>query len=571
MMLNNIYFLIFLSFSLSLFFGGLSLSGSEVSTLSEYSLVDFNSVSIIFGVIIDWMSLLFMSFVLFISAAVIKYSEEYMGEDFHKGRFIYLVVMFVVSMMFMILSPNLVSILLGWDGLGLVSYALVIFYQNVKSFNAGLLTALTNRVGDVAILICIAFIFNFGTWNFWSLLELLKKDVFFQVCTLMIIIAAMTKSAQMPFSAWLPAAMAAPTPVSALVHSSTLVTAGVYLLIRFSDSIPFHYMDLLMYISLLTMFMSGYAANFEFDLKKIIALSTLSQLGMMIFILVAGSLELAFFHLLIHALFKALLFMCAGMIIHNFSDCQDIRYMGSLINAMPLTCVYFNICNLALCGIPFLSGFYSKDLIVEMYSYDTWNLFYYFIFFFSIGLTVSYSFRLTYYTMSGGFNGFPMNSLSEVSKGMLISMGLLIFLVIFMGSALAWMIFPTPCFIALPFFFKIFTLLMILSGIWIGYGIAQFSLNFDSKTNLFQGAVIFLVSMWNLPTLSSLLTSKWFLKLSKLYNKLVDQGWFEFYGSQKFFNSLTYVTKFIQLLSKNHIKIFILLTFIWITYAVIFM
>lgn len=112
--------------------------------------------------------------------------------------------------------------------------------------------------------------------------------------------------------------------------------------------------------------------------------------------------------------------------------------------------------------------------------------------------------------------------------------------------------------------------MIILRGIWIGYGIAQFSLNFDRKTNLFQGAVIFLVRIWNLPTLSSLLTRKWFLKLRKLYNKLVDQGWFEFYGSQKFFNSLTYVTKFIQLLSKNHIKIFILLTFIWITYAVIF-
>nr|YP_009528676.1 NADH dehydrogenase subunit 5 [Cyrtotrachelus buqueti]AXU05689.1 NADH dehydrogenase subunit 5 [Cyrtotrachelus buqueti] len=571
MMVFKSYFFILLFMSVNLFITGLYFVSLNAVHSMEYNLLSFNSVSMVYGITIDWMSLSFMSFVLFISAAVVKYSEEYMGEDFNKGRFIYLVILFVVSMMFMIISPNLVSILLGWDGLGLVSYALVIYYQNVKSFNAGMLTALTNRLGDVAILMCIAVIFNFGTWNFLSLLELLKKDLFFQVCTAFIIIASTTKSAQVPFSSWLPAAMAAPTPVSALVHSSTLVTAGVYLLIRFNESIPDSYMTILMYVSLVTMFMSGYAANFEYDLKKIIALSTLSQLGMMIFILTEGSSDLAFFHLLMHALFKALLFLCAGMIIHNFSDCQDVRQMGSLAKTMPLTCVYFNICNLSLCGLPFLSGFYFKDLIAEALSMDSQNLSIYCFFFYSVGLTVSYSFRLLYYSMSGTFSGISINNLNESSKGMLTSMGLLIFLVIFMGASTMWISFPTPSFTLLPADMKLMTLYMIMAGAWVGYSVTQMAYLWSKKADIFRNVSMFLANMWNLPIFSSLLTSKWFLYLSKQYNKIVDQGWLEFYGSQKFHKILSYYSKFTQLFSKNFFKIYIVLTIIWLSYAIMFM
>lgn len=178
--------------------------------------------------------------------------------------------------------------------------------------------------------------------------------------------AAITKRAQIPFSAWLPAAMAAPTPVSALVHSSTLVTAGIYLLIRFRSALSETILPILLLFSSLTMFMSGLGANFEYDLKKIIALSTLSQLGVILRILSLGFKDLAFFHLLTHALFKALLFICAGAIIHNVKEYQDIRLMGGLVVFIPLTCMCINLANLALCGTPFLAGFYSKDLILEV-------------------------------------------------------------------------------------------------------------------------------------------------------------------------------------------------------------
>lgn len=248
--------------------------------------------------------------------------------------------------------------------------------------------------------------------------------------------AAITKRAQVPFSSWLPAAMAAPTPVSSLVHSSTLVTAGVYLLIRFNEGFSSGFINVLLYLSLATIFMAGLGANFEYDLKKIIALSTLRQLGLIISILALGRAELAFFHLLIHAFFKALLFICAGIIIHNLGNCQDIRYIGAIIKFIPITCLLFNICNLSLCGLPFLSGFYSKDLVVESISIGYLNLFVYVVFYISVGLTACYRFRLTYYSLIGEFNLLSLNYLYEEKKSMLKRITGLVILVVFKGRLL---------------------------------------------------------------------------------------------------------------------------------------
>lgn len=221
----------------------------------------------------------------------------------------------------------------------------------------------------------------------------------------MLILAAITKRAQIPFSAWLPAAIAAPTPVSALVHSSTLVTAGVYLIIRFREALTESSVQtFLLLVACLTMFISGLGANFEYDLKKIIALSTLSQLGVIIRILSLGFADLAFFHLLTHALFKALLFMCAGIIIHNVNEYQDIRCMGGLLNFMPLTCICINLANLSLCGIPFLRGFYSKDLILEVAFMSPLNIISFILYVVSTGLTVCYTFRLIFYSITGNYN-----------------------------------------------------------------------------------------------------------------------------------------------------------------------
>jgi NADH-ubiquinone oxidoreductase chain 5 len=212
---------------------------------------------------------------------------------------------------------------------------------------------------------------------------------------LIVILASITKRAQIPFSAWLPAAMAAPSPVSALVHSSTLVTAGVYLLIRFSPVLGMN--RFLLNLGCTTMFMSGLGANFEMDLKKIIALSTLRQLGLIFFVLALGYEELAFFHLLSHAFFKSLLFLCAGVFIHGMGDIQDVRFLGGISVLYPVRTIYFFVCSLSLCGFPFLAGFYSKDLILELYIIGYINFFILLIFFLSIFFTGTYSMRLIYY------------------------------------------------------------------------------------------------------------------------------------------------------------------------------
>jgi NADH-ubiquinone oxidoreductase chain 5 len=328
------------------------------------------------------MSLLFVGFVFIISSLVILYSDDYMSGDVNIVRFIILVLLFVVSMFFLIIRPNIIRILLGWDGLGLVSYCLVIYYQNVRSYNAGMLTILSNRVGDVALLMVIAWIINFGGWNFVYYLEFLSSSFEMGLISFLVVLAAMTRSAQIPFSSWLPAAMAAPTPVSALVHSSTLVTAGVYLLIRFSPAFDSFLNSFLLLVSGLTMFIAGLGANFEYDLKRIIALSTLRQLGLMIMTISVGLSALAFFHLLTHALFKALLFICAGGVIHFIGDSQDIRFMGGMASCIPFTSSCLMVSNFALCGMPFLAGFYSKDYILDIISMGYINIFGFFLLFF---------------------------------------------------------------------------------------------------------------------------------------------------------------------------------------------
>nr|ARH55203.1 NADH dehydrogenase subunit 5 [Silpha tyrolensis] len=566
-----IYFVLFIIFSFITFISSLYFMVLNYSMILEFELLTINSSSIVMTILLDWMSLLFMSFVLFISSMVVFYSKEYMEGDLNITRFIMLVSMFVLSMMLLIISPNLISILLGWDGLGLVSYCLVIYYQNVKSYNAGMLTALTNRIGDVALLMSIAWMLNYGSWNYIFYIECMKSDFSMELISYLVVLAAMTKSAQIPFSSWLPAAMAAPTPVSSLVHSSTLVTAGVYLLIRFNLALSLNLMMILLFISSMTMFMAGLGANFEFDLKKIIALSTLSQLGLMMSILALGEVNLAFFHLLTHALFKATLFMCAGCIIHNLSNCQDIRYMGSLATQMPLTCCFFNISNLSLCGLPFTSGFYSKDLILEVLSMNYLNIFIYLIFFISTGLTACYTFRLLYYSLMGDFNFLSLNSVSDTGYIMLKGMGGLIFFVITGGSMLMWLIFPIPYFICLPFYMKIMALLVSAMGAWIGYEFSKLSLSESLKSFDSLKMSLFFSSMWNMPILSTFGVNYFMLIMGKNIQLSLDRGWSEYLGSQNIFINMKNSSMFMQFLFSNNIKVYLVMLVIWVMFLFIYM
>nr|QJA26188.1 NADH dehydrogenase subunit 5 [Spodoptera frugiperda] len=538
----------------------------------EWEIISFNSMSIVMSILLDWMSLLFMMFVSLISSSVIYYSKSYMSSELNLNRFIYLVLMFVFSMILLIISPNMISILLGWDGLGLVSYCLVIYYQNMKSYNAGMLTALSNRVGDVMILLLISWMMNYGSWNYIFYLSLMSHDFSMKFIGLLIIIAAMTKSAQIPFSSWLPAAMAAPTPVSALVHSSTLVTAGVYLLIRFNNLlVELVFLKILLLLSSLTMLMAGICANYEFDLKKIIALSTLSQLGLMMSILSMGFNDLAFYHLLTHAMFKALLFMCAGVIIHMMNDNQDIRMMGGISVYIPMTSLCLNISNLALCGIPFLAGFYSKDIILEMVSMSNLNMLIFFLYYFSTGLTMFYTIRLLMYLMINDFNLLSIYNLYDEDYIMLNSMIILLFMSLTSGSLLSWMIFCYPYMIYLPFSLKMMVIYVTLLGLMLGYIISNMKIYSMNKFLYFYELSYFYVMMWFLPNLSTYGVNYFYLKMGQMLYKNIDLGWSELYSGQGLFNIMKNNSIIYYVYQMNNFKIYLFSFILWMLLMFIFL
>lgn len=540
-----------------------------VTSVIEWEIIRLSSSSIVFVLIFDWISILFLCFVFLISSRVIYYRGSYIEGDSYFSRFIYLVLLFVFSMSIIVLSPNLISILLGWDGLGLVSYALVIFYQNEKSNNAGMLTILSNRIGDVAILLSIGLIVKLGSWNF-IYYSYYISDEYWGLFKVLVILRAITKRAQIPFSAWLPAAMAAPTPVSALVHSSTLVTAGVYLIIRFSGAIEGSFIQrLLLIVSCLTIFIAGLGANFEYDLKKIIALSTLSQLGVMLSILSLGYPDLSFFHLLRHALFKALLFICAGVVIHSVGGYQDIRFMGGLVKFMPLRVSFMRVANLALCGFPFLAGFYSKDIIIEV-AFIRWiNFISLLLYILATGLTVSYTLRLIYYSLRGRFN---IRSLSNIRDEDKIITNSIIFLgirAVIMGSVLSWIIFPDPYIICLNVLMKNIVLMVTFVGGIIGYVFNLLSIRYNLKALQNYNSVVIIGSMWFMPFLSTKKLSEFSLGRGDKFIKVGDKGWFEYFGGQGLYYLFSLLFNILNDLQLNNIKVFIKI-FLFVVVIILF-
>nr|QGW36324.1 NADH dehydrogenase subunit 5 [Dolichoderus sibiricus] len=474
---------------------------NDKGIMVEWLFMDLLSMNLEMYMMFDWVSLLFISLIMLISSLILLYSMEYMVSDKHMGRFIILVLLFILSMIMMIISPNVFSILFGWDGLGLISYCLIIYYHNYSSYNSGMVTVLCNRIGDVGLLMSIGLLMMNGSWNNFMMLDSNSIIIY------MLVLAAITKSAQIPFSSWLPMAMAAPTPVSALVHSSTLVTAGIYLMIRFNKFLFMGNISMyLFFISVFTMFMAGLMANFEFDLKKIIALSTLSQLGLMMMNLSLKLGMLSFFHLLTHAIFKSMLFMCAGIMIHLMNNNQDIRVYGSLNEFIPFTMMSFYIANLSLSGFPFLAGFYSKDFIMEMvYMYKVGYFMLIFIIL-SLMFTVMYSFRLFYYLFFYEMKFFSFIYIKENSL-MNMSMMLLMIFSVISGSVLNWLFLYDLYMPYLNFYLKMITLFMCFISLVI---IKIFMyLKYNYKYKYFIKYIM--SSMWNLNYLMMIIYKPVFL------------------------------------------------------------
>nr|YP_009905719.1 NADH dehydrogenase subunit 5 [Ochetellus glaber]QGW36337.1 NADH dehydrogenase subunit 5 [Ochetellus glaber] len=528
-MINLVIYSIFMfMFSMFFFFLSMWMFSFDYLVMMEWLVMSYSSVNLELFMMLDWISFMFMSLVLLISSMIFLYSKIYMMNDLNINRFMLLVLMFILSMLIMIISPNIFSILFGWDGLGLVSYCLVIYYQNYSSYNSGMVTVLCNRIGDIGLLMSIGVMIMYGSWNIFMLNN--------SIILLFLLLAAMTKSAQLPFSSWLPMAMAAPTPVSALVHSSTLVTAGVYLMIRFNDLLMLSGMNkFLLYVSILTMFMSGLMANVEFDLKKIIALSTLSQLGMMMMILSLGYSYISFYHLLSHAVFKSLLFMCAGIMIHLMNNNQDIRNYGSLNELIPFTMMSFYISKLSLCGFPFMSGYYSKDLIMEMIFMNQMNFIELMMILLSLSFTVMYSFRLFYYMFFGEMKFYSYMYVKE-NFTMNLSMMMLMIFSIMVGSMLNWLFFFDLYIPILCFYMKILTLLLCLFGIILG----KFFISFDMISLYLY--LYFFSSMWFLNYLIMVIYKPMMI-MSKNFSYM-DKTWLEYSNRMLMINLVMKYSKF---------------------------
>nr|YP_010693862.1 NADH dehydrogenase subunit 5 [Haemaphysalis bispinosa]WCD42302.1 NADH dehydrogenase subunit 5 [Haemaphysalis bispinosa] len=518
----------------------------------EYTICWLFSIDLKLYFLFDWVSNMFISIVLMISSMVILYSSSYMNHDKNKNCFCVIVLLFVLSMILLILMPNMLMIILGWDGLGLVSYCLVIFYQSSNSYNSGMMTIISNRVGDVMIIMSLIFIFNFGTLDFISFKEMEY------LLGVLIIVAGMTKSAQIPFSAWLPAAMAAPTPVSSLVHSSTLVTAGVYLMIRFNFLFNTNLNSLfLLKISLITMLMSGINAFFENDFKKIIAFSTLSQLSMMMIIVSLNMFELAFFHLVMHAIFKSMLFLCAGLIIHYMNGIQDIRMLSNFFKNSPMIMSCMLISILSLMGFPFIGGFYSKDLILEFFLFKINNMILLALFFLSVMFTFLYCIRLLYTMALKGtlyVNFYKM----EFDKNLIFPIFILTLFLLISGNFLLWILNVNNKIIFIGVFSKLISISCMLLMIYL----SLFLMKMVLKSNL---NMEFFYKMWFMSSLTSLiflLNNNKMLKMT-----MMDWKWMEMLGPSGVKNELIKLSMFsqwINILNFNKILILILLMLIMI-------
>ena len=324
----------------------------------------------------DSSCLLFFFSLSSVSLSVLIWSYYYLESELLIRRFFCLVFSFLTSIFILVFSSDLLRLFVAWDLLGFTSFFLVIFYRRRSALAGGLLTGLSNRIGDIFFLFAIGYSF-------------FTNGTVCQLAIMLLFLVRFTKSAMVPFSSWLPAAMLAPTPVSALVHSSTLVTAGVYLLYRFAP-LPSNFV---LFIGLLTTVVAGLAAFVERDIKKIIALSTLSQLGIIVISAGCGERSLCFFHLNTHAAFKALLFLAVGSVIHTSYGSQELRATVGLPGCSPYLLVVLVLSSSSLCGLTFMSGWCTKEAILEALFSEVSRLACLFLFYLGIALTVIYSFR----------------------------------------------------------------------------------------------------------------------------------------------------------------------------------
>lgn len=518
--------------------------------------VDSNLLVIYWGFFFDQLTATMLIVITFISTLVHFYSYSYMGQDPHLPRFLSYLSLFTFFMLMLVTSDNFFQMFLGWEGVGLASYLLINFWHmRIAANKAAMKAIIINRIGDFGLSLGIAIIFfSFSTLDFSIIFSLvpyfINENYIFMnfeinkitLISLFLFVGAVGKSAQIGLHTWLPDAMEGPTPVSALIHAATMVTAGVFVLLRCSPLIEYSILSLqiITIMGAMTAFMAATIGIVQNDLKKVIAYSTCSQLGYMVFSVGLSNYSVSLFHLMNHAFFKALLFLSAGSVIHALSDEQDMRKMGGLHRLLPVTYTMVIIGSLALMGFPFLTGFYSKDALLELAlgSYSTTSNFAYWLGTISAFFTSFYSIRLLYLTFLNNTN-ITKNNLNNVHESdwfLLIPLLILSICSIFIGYIgkelflgagvdtwnttfflLPWneIIFEAEF---LPFFLKLIPVIFSLMGGLLSY---LFYFLIQKKINIFN----LYFNKLNY-SLYHFLSFKWYF--DNLYNKYIAKPIFNF-------------------------------------------